>query len=131
MEKSLESALKSSAVQESHSVRVLEDELSALKENTAIRESRQEKLIADQAVHTKELMDALTESRNQVVDLDSRLSCLNDVLDESTALVSKRESLTCFRKQVWKRLSVVCLKHPQPMTRFRPSTINQSFFATK
>ncbi|KAL3900237.1 MAG: hypothetical protein SGCHY_001484 [Lobulomycetales sp.] len=93
VEKSLESALKSSAVQESHSVRVLEDELSALKENTAIRESRQEKLIADQAVHTKELMDALTESRNQVVDLDSRLSCLNDVLDESTALKASLEEI--------------------------------------
>lgn len=87
MEKSLESALKSSTVRESHTVRVLEDEVDCLRTQIAENEGRYQEMISNHSFHTAELMDSLNYSRIRIKDLEQDLLSMDAIRAEADDLV--------------------------------------------
>jgi predicted RNase H-like nuclease (RuvC/YqgF family) len=83
----LESALKTSAIQENHGIRVLEDELASLRKQVVDKEDKSEKIIADQGMHAAQLVETLSATRSRVQALENELGCLADVEEESVNLV--------------------------------------------
>jgi hypothetical protein len=79
--------LKTSAIQENHGIRVLEDELASHRIQVVEKEEKQEKIIADQGNHAAQLVETLNATRNRIQVLENELSAMVDVREESVNLV--------------------------------------------